>query len=57
LKIYDVLGKEIQTLVNTTQMPGQYAVSFTAQDLASGVYFYRLAAGPFTETKKFVLMK
>jgi len=57
LKIYDVLGREVQTLVNTVQTPGQYIVSFNAQALASGVYFYRLSAGDFTATKKLMLLK
>jgi len=57
LKVFDLLGKEIQTLVNTAQIPGQYQVTFDARNLTSGVYFYRLTAGSFTETKKLVLMK
>jgi hypothetical protein len=57
LRVFDLLGKEIQTLVNTAQMPGQYQVTFDARNLTSGVYFYRLTAGSYTETKKLVLMK
>jgi endo-1,4-beta-xylanase len=57
LKVFDLLGKEIQTLVNTAQMPGQYQVTFDARNLTSGVYFYRLTAGSSVETKKLVLMK
>jgi GH35 family endo-1,4-beta-xylanase len=57
LKVFDMLGREVQTLVNTQQAPGQYAVTLNAQNLGSGVYFYRLNAGSFTETKKLMLLK
>jgi endo-1,4-beta-xylanase len=57
LKVYDMLGREVQTLVNTMQSPGQYTVTLNAQTLGSGVYFYRLNAGNFTETKKLMLVK
>jgi hypothetical protein len=57
LKVFDVLGREVQTLVNTMQAPGLYTVSLNAQGLGSGVYFYRLSAGTFTETKKLMLLK
>jgi len=57
LRIFDILGREVQTLVNMTQVPGQYAVTFNAGNLASGVYFYQLNAGSFTQTKKLMLLK
>ena len=57
LKIYDVLGREVQTLVNERQAAGQYSVPFNADGLASGVYFYRLQAGSFVQTKKMMLIK
>ena len=57
LKIYDILGREVQTLVNEQQAPGQYTVTFNAQNLASGVYFYRISAGNFNEVKKLMLLK
>jgi endo-1,4-beta-xylanase len=57
LKVFDMLGREVQTLVNTMQAPGQYSVPLNAQGLGSGVYFYRLNAGTFTETKKLMLLK
>ena len=57
LKIYDVLGREMVTLVNETKEPGYYKIKFNAADLASGVYFYRMEAGDFVEVKKFVVMK
>jgi endo-1,4-beta-xylanase len=57
LKVFDMLGREVQTLVNTQQAPGQYSVTLKAQNLGSGVYFYRINAGTFTETKKLMLLK
>ncbi len=57
LKIYDILGRELKTLVNENLKPGEYEVSFNAANLPSGVYFYRLEADGFIETKKMVLIK
>ncbi|QQS36631.1 MAG: FG-GAP repeat protein [Ignavibacteriales bacterium] len=57
LTVYDVLGNEVITLVNENKPGGQYEVEFNAEGLSSGVYFYRLNAGSFSETKKLVLMK
>ena len=57
LKIYDILGREVTTLVNGEQLKGKYSIAFNANKLASGVYFYRLRAGNFVETKKLILMK
>jgi endo-1,4-beta-xylanase len=57
LKVFDMLGREVQTLVKSVQAPGQYTVTLNAQNLGSGVYFYRLNAGSFTETKKLMLLK
>lgn len=57
IKIYDMLGKEVQTLVNEVKNPGSYNVMFNAQNLSSGVYFYRLTAGSFTDIKKMTLVK
>ncbi len=57
LKIYDVLGREIETLVNTFQKIGKYVVQFDASKLSSGVYFYRLTAGNYSAVKKMVLLK
>ena len=55
--IYDVLGKEVATLVNTEQRPGNYEVKWNAADYASGIYFYTLTAGDFVSTKKLLLIK
>lgn len=57
LKIYDIIGNEVATLVNETQTPGSYEVQFNAAHLASGVYIYSLRAGSFVQTKKMILMK
>ena len=57
LKVYDVLGNELATLVNEEKPIGSYEVEFNATGLPSGIYFYRLKAGSFFETKKMVLMK
>lgn len=57
LKVFDMLGREVATLVNERQNAGQYQVRFDATRLASGMYFYRLQAGSFIETKKMMLVK
>ena len=58
IKIYDILGREVQTLVNNEEkVRFKYKVVFDASTLASGVYFYRIQAGSFTETKKMVVLK
>jgi len=57
LKVYDILGKEIATLVNKEKLAGNYEVEFNGSNLSSGVYFYRIQAGEFTSTKKFILLK
>ena len=57
LKIYDVLGNEVATLVNEEKPSGIYEVKFDAKNLPSGIYFYKLQSGSFVETKKMVLVK
>ena len=59
LKVYDILGNEIATLVNKEQSPGEYEVEFDAgkYDFSSGIYFYQLKAGIFVQTKKLILLK
>lgn len=57
LKVYDVLGKEVAVLVNDKKEAGSYTVPFVAERLPSGVYFYQLRSGAFTETKKMMLLK
>jgi hypothetical protein len=57
LKIYNLLGQEVVTLVNQEQVAGNYNVTFDAKGLSSGIYFYSLQAGSFTSTKKMMLLK
>jgi photosystem II stability/assembly factor-like uncharacterized protein len=57
LKVYDVQGREVQTLVNETLQPGTYEASFDGSMLNSGVYFYKMVTGNFSETKKMLLIK
>lgn len=57
LKIFDILGKEIATLVNETKSAGTYNVNFDASKLSSGVYIYSIQAGDFAESRKMLLMK
>ena len=57
LKIYDGLGREIQTHVNGNFAPGNYKVDFDGSNFASGIYFYKLEAGSFVETKRMMLLK
>jgi hypothetical protein len=57
LKVYDILGKEVATLVNGFQTRKRHEVTFNGAGLASGVYFYRLQTALFSEVKKMVLVK
>jgi hypothetical protein len=57
IKVYDMLGKEITTLVNTIKDAGAYEVNFDASNLASGMYVYSITAGNFTSSKKMMLLK
>ena len=57
IKVFDTIGREITELVNETKISGQYEISFNADKLSSGIYFYRLTAGNFADTKKFILLK
>jgi len=57
LKVYDILGREVATLVNKQLKSGNYEVNFDASNLTSGVYFYRLQSGNFNESKKMILLK
>ena len=57
LKVYDVLGREVATLVNEVKEPGTYTVQFDGSNLSSGVYFYRLSAGNYLATQKMILTR
>ncbi|HEY3249972.1 MAG TPA: T9SS type A sorting domain-containing protein, partial [Ignavibacteria bacterium] len=57
LKIYDILGRQIASLVNEKLSPGTYEVIFDATKYSSGMYFYRITAGDYIETKRMILVK
>jgi hypothetical protein len=57
LEVYDVLGREVRTLVNEDLPPGSYEVTWDATGMPSGVYLYKLTAGSFTQTRKMILMR
>ncbi len=57
LKVYNSIGKEVAKLVNEIRPAGNYSIEFNGSNLSSGVYFYRMRAGNFSETKKLILMK
>ena len=57
LKVFDVLGREVTSLVNEVKQPGTYAVRWNASELGSGVYFYRLQAREYQQTKNLVLLR
>ena len=57
LVVYDILGREIETLINEQKEPGAYELTWNAVNLPSGVYFYQIKAGDFIETKKMMLIR
>jgi hypothetical protein len=57
LKVYDVLGNEIAELINESKPAGNYEINFDASELASGIYFYRIHAGSFSQVKKMILLR
>lgn len=57
VKVYDVLGREVRTLVNKNETTGNYSVNFNASNLSSGIYFYRLKAADYVQTRKMILLK
>lgn len=59
LKIYDVLGREVASLINEKQTAGEYKINFNADEygLCSGIYFYKLVTNEFTDIKKMILLK
>jgi hypothetical protein len=57
LKVYNVLGREVEMLVSENQSAGTHSVNFNAKGLSSGVYLYRLSSGSFQSTKKLIIMK
>ncbi|MEK9137846.1 MAG: T9SS type A sorting domain-containing protein, partial [Bacteroidota bacterium] len=57
LRLYNLIGQQVAELVNSSQVPGRYQVTLDASSLPSGIYFYRINAGSFTETKKLTLVR
>jgi hypothetical protein len=57
IKVFDILGNEIELLANEEKPAGTYELTWSAANLPSGVYFYQLKAGSFLETKKMILLK
>ena len=57
IRVYDVLGREVKTLVNEQKSPGSYSVTFDAANLSSGIYFYTLKSGSFVQTRKMILLR
>jgi hypothetical protein len=57
LKVFDILGKEVMTLVNETKPAGKYSVTFDGSNLSSGIYFYKIEAGDFIKVKRMALIK
>jgi len=57
LRIYDVIGNEVSTLVNENKEPGEYNIKFDGSNLSTGIYFYKLQAGELSEVKKLVLLR
>jgi len=57
LKIFDVMGNEVNTVVNEEKLAGTYSVEYSASGLASGIYFYQFTTAKYTDTKKFVILK
>jgi len=57
IKVYDILGREVKTLVNEFKKAGYYYIIFDGSNYASGVYFYQIKAGEFVQSKKMVILK
>jgi hypothetical protein len=57
VKVYDIMGKEVATLVNEIEEPGAHSLNFNAENLSSGIYFYKITAGEFSSVKKMILIK
>ncbi|MCC7158395.1 MAG: T9SS type A sorting domain-containing protein, partial [Ignavibacteria bacterium] len=57
IKLFDILGREVSTLVSQMYQTGYHSVQFDASSLSSGAYFYRIVSGDYSETKKMLLVK
>ena len=57
IKVFDLLGREVETLVNEEKAAGSYNIQFNGSSFSNGIYFYRMQAGDFTQTNKMILLK
>ena len=57
IKVFDILGREVATLLNEERQPGRYQIHFDGTKLASGIYVYKMSSNGFSETRKMMLMK
>ncbi len=57
IRVYDILGKEVVTMVNENKEAGRYLVSFNAANFSSGIYFYTIHSGKFSQTRRMTLLK
>jgi hypothetical protein len=57
LKVFDIMGREVATIVSEQMLGGTYSRQWNAANISSGIYFYRIQAGSFIETKKLVLLR
>lgn len=57
IKLYDIFGNEVATLINEKKPAGNYSISYNGSGLSSGIYFYQLSADNFTEVKKMILLR
>ncbi|NMB82039.1 MAG: T9SS type A sorting domain-containing protein [Ignavibacteria bacterium] len=57
LKVFDMIGNEVETLINEEKPAGYHTITFDAENISTGVYFYQLKVGDFVSTKKLILMK
>lgn len=57
MKIFDIMGRQVATIISEEMSAGNYSRQWNAANISTGVYFYRLHAGSFTETKKLILLK
>jgi hypothetical protein len=57
IKVYDILGNEVATLMDEEKLAGTYEITWYAENLPSGVYFYQMKAGEYTAVKKMILIK
>ena len=57
IKVFDILGREVITLLNDNKIAGNYSLTFDGSDLSTGIYFYQIRTGNFTQTKKMIILR